>query len=409
MASATLALALALSACAALPPDVSQSVRQSLDGMGHGGVPARLATRVSVTPSGDDWMIDYEKTGDFNWCGTGGCTRELYVARDGGHRLAFREQVIDWRLRSASPGSPAVLDIDIHGVICEADGSQPCLRRYVWNEAAGRLDEAVNREGFGYLVGPLFQPVPIDEDLYPGVVMAEIARRNELCHAAGGFLDAGEYSAVTSPDLNGDGQRDWIVGSKYTDCASARGTTEGMPKMGLSIVVTQPDGLSVALRVDNAAYAIDITRQPARFGLRDEPACLGRPTCPTRYFIWEPSSQTLVEGETDWIPDAVPTAETWLDCSVATTSSARARTLEARADREAQETIVHELLADYETRMANSLPRLSAADEAERRGALNQRYDDPDELETAQWRSDACILWLEGPACPSLCECSSIR
>ena len=388
----------ALAACAALPPDVSRSVRQSLDGMEHGGAPARLATRVSVTPSGDDWMIDYEKTGDFNWCGTGGCTRELYVARDGAHRLAFREQVIDWRLKPASPGSPAVLDIDIHGAICEAAGSQPCLRRYVWNEAAGRLDEAVNREGFGYLVGPLFQPVPIDEDLYPGVVMAEIAQRKELCRAAGGFLDGGEYSAVSSPDLNGDGQRDWIIGSKYTDCASAKGTTEGMPKMGLSVVVSRPDGLSVALRVDNPSYAIDISHEPARFGLRDEPACLGRPTCPTRYFIWDSSSQTLVEGETDWIPTAIPTAETWLECVVATTSSARARISEARTDRQAQEMIVRELLADYETRMANSLPRLSAADEADQRRAFKQRYDDPEELEAAQWRSDACVIWLQGPA-----------
>ena len=394
------AAALALSACAALPPDVSRAVRQSLDGMEHGGAPARLATRVSVTPSGDDWMIDYEKTGDFNWCGTGGCTRELYVARDGAHRLAFREQVMDWRLTPRSPGSPAVLDIEIHGAICEAAGSQPCLRRYVWNEAAGRLDEAVNREGFGYLVGPLFQPVPIDEDLYPGVVMAEIAQRKELCRAAGGFLDTGEYSAVSSPDLNGDGQRDWIIGSKYTDCASARGTTEGMPKMGLSVVVSRTDGLSVALSVDNAAYAIDISRQPARFGLRDEPACLGRLTCPTRYFIWDPSSQTLVEGETDWIPTPISTAETWLECVVATTSSARARARisEARTDRQAQEMIVRELLADYETRMANSLPRLSAADEADQRRAFKQRYDDPEELEAARWRSDACVIWLQGPA-----------
>ena len=392
---AAAALTLAVSACAALPPDVSQAVRQSLDGMGHGWLPAMLATRVSVTPSGDDWMINYEKTGDFNWCGTGGCTRELYVARDGGHRLAFSEQVIDWRLTPGSPESPAVLDIDIHRVICEAAGSQPCLRRYVWNQAAGRLDEAVNREGFGYLVGPLFQAVPIDEDLYPAVVMVEIARRKALCHAAGGFLDAGEYSAVSSPDLNGDGQRDWIVGSKYTDCASAKGTTEGMPKMGLSVVASQPDGLSVALRVDSAAYAIDISRQPARFGLRDEPACLGRPTCPTRYFVWDPSSQTLVEGETDWIPDVIPTAETWLECSVATTSSARAAISQARTGREAQEASLRELLADYQTRMADSVPRLAAADDADRRRAFKQRYDDPEELETAQWRSDACMLWLQ--------------
>lgn len=414
LAAATLSLL--LSACSALtpgsalpprpalPPDVSQAVRQSLEGMEHGGVPARLATQVSVTPSGDDWVIDYEKTGDFNWCGTGGCTRELYVARDGGHRLAFREQVIDWRLKASSAGAPAVLDIDIHGAICAADGSQPCLRRYVWNEAAGRLDEAVNREGFGYLVGPLFQPVPIDEALYPSVVRDEIARRNALCHAAGGLVDAGEYSAVTSPDLNGDGQRDWIVGSKYTDCASATGQTEGMPSMGLSVIVSGQDGLAVALRVDNTAYAVDITRPLARFGLRDEPACLGRPTCPTRYFAWNPSREVLAEGETDWIPDAIPTAETWLECSVVTTrqlaSAPRSRvdSPQARAGSASQAAVLHQLIADYELRMTNSLPRLSAADKADRRRVFTERYDDPEELEAAQWRADACVLWLRDAA-----------
>lgn len=388
----------------ALPPDVSEAVRQSLDGMGHGGKPAKLATQVSVTPSGDDWVIDYEKTGDFNWCGTGGCTRELYVARDGGHRLAFREQVIDWRLTPASPEAPALLDIDIHGAICAADGSQPCLRRYIWNQAEGRLDEAVNREGFGYLIGPLFQPVPIDEALYPSVVRAEIARRDALCHAAGGLVDAGEYSAVTSPDLNGDGQRDWIVGSKYTDCASATGQTEGMPSMGLSVIVSGQDGLAVALRVDNTAYAVDITRPLARFGLRDEPACLGRPTCPTRYFAWNPSRQVLVEGETDWIPDAIPTAETWLECSVVTARSlasapwSRIDSPQTRADRAVKAAALHQLIADYERRMTNSLPRLTAVDEADRRRVFTQRYDDPEDLEAAQWRADACVLWLQDPA-----------
>lgn len=395
------ALSLVLSACAALPanstlpPDVFLAVRQSLDGMEDGVAPGRLATQVSVTPSGDDWMIDYQKTGDFGWCGTGGCTRELYVARDGGHRLAFSEQVIDWRL---TPGSPAVLDIDIHGANCAEDGSRPCLRRYIWNEAAGRPDEAVNREGSGYIVGPLFQPVPVDETLYPRFVKAEIARRDDLCHVAGGLVDAGEYSAVSSPDLNADGQRDWIVGSKYSDCASAAtGQTEGMPVMGMSVITSRQDGWTIALRVDNTAYAIDITQSPARFGLRDEPACLSQPTCPTRYFVWDASRQVLAEGETDLIPNFVPTAETWLECSIATRWS-WTQGPDRRAERDAQVVMLNALIADYEARMTDSLPRLNPADKADRRRVFMERYDDPEELEAAQWRADACVLLLQDAA-----------
>lgn len=291
---AAIAASLLTAACNALPPDVAQPVRQSLAAMDNGDrplvSPRRLAAKVRVSPSGDDWLINYEKTGDFGWCGTGGCTRELYVARDGGHVLVFSEQVVDWRL---TPGSPAVLDLNIHGSNCDLPGGSDCLRRFLWNEATGRFDEAVNREGSGDLIGPLFQPIGPDPASYPDVVTAEIARRESLCHAAGGRLDAGEYPAVSSPDLNGDGKRDWILGSKYTQCHADTGETDAMPKAGLSVVTSHGDTWTIALRTDETDYVVDVARLPARFGLRNGPQCTGRPACPTRYFAWRDSTQTL--------------------------------------------------------------------------------------------------------------------
>lgn len=254
--------------------------------------PSRLAAKVRVSPSGDDWLINYEKTGDFGWCGTGGCTRELYVARDGGHVLVFSEQVVDWRL---TPGSPAVLDLNIHGANCDLTGGSDCLRRFLWNEATGRFDEAVNREGSGYLIGPLFQPIGPDPASYPNVVTAEIARREGLCHVAGGVLDAGEYSALSSPDLNGDGKRDWILGSKYTQCHADTGETEAMPKAGLSVMTSNGDTWTIALRTDETDYVVDVAQKPARFGLRDETQCTERKGCLTRYFVWQDSTHTLNE------------------------------------------------------------------------------------------------------------------
>lgn len=287
-------VALFTAACVTLPPDVTQAVASALAEMDNGvrvPPPASLASRVSVSPSGDDWVIDYGKTGDFGWCGTGGCTRDLWVARGNGHIRVFSEQVLGWRLM---PGAPAHLDIDIHGANCDASGSEPCLRRFVWNELSGGLEEGINREGSGYLVGPLFQPV--EPEAYPETVMLEIQRRDEICHAAGGLVDSGECPAVSSPDLNGDGTRDWIVGSKYIGCHSPTDPEIVMPRMGLTVITSTGDGWQTSLTVDETAYAIELGAHTARFGLRDEELCQNGPGCPTRFFVWNDATHALEDS-----------------------------------------------------------------------------------------------------------------
>lgn len=179
----------------------------------------------------------------------------------------------------------------------------------------------MNREGFGYLVGPLFQPVAPDPADYPDEVKAEIERRETLCRSAGGLTDSGVPPAVSSPDLSGDGRRDWIVGSRYSACRGPSGTTEGMPELGVSVIASVGDRWTVA-RVPTAAYAVDLAYHPARFGVRDEPMCTGRPGCPTRIYVWQDDDQMLHDtGVSDWNPSPTPTAETWLECIVATERS----------------------------------------------------------------------------------------
>lgn len=389
--AAALAIALVTTAGATLPSDVSDAVKRSLDAMNDGSrpviAPASLASQVSVSPSGDDWVIDYEKTGDFGWCGTGGCTHELWVARGGGHALVFSEAVLDWRI---TPGAPARLDIDIHGANCDATGSEPCLRRFVWNEATGRLEEAVNREGAGYLVGPLFQP--IEPEPYPAEVQAEIDRRDAVCHAAGGLVDKGEYQAVSSPDLNGDGRRDWIVGSRYIDCHSPMYDSIAMPAMGVTVIVSSDAGWRTALTVEQTAYVVELREVgPARFGLRDEVLCQTRPGCPTKFFTWNAAAGALEDqGDAAWSPVIVPTAEAWLECEVALTREI-ASSGSGRQDMAAS---LRRLLEDVKARYAQASPPLSAVDEADRRAVFAERYDDPSELEHARWRGDRCVTLL---------------
>ncbi len=389
---AVLGLALAIPACASLPEDVATPVRQALlqmdDGTGRPIAPGRLASRVSMGLGGAGWLIDYSKTGDQAWCGTGGCTRELYVARSGGsHRLAFREQVLDWSLKD---GPETVLDLELHRAACDALGSEPCLRRFVWNEAGGRFEEALNREGFGYLVGPLFQPTPPVPADYPDAVLAEIERREGLCQAAGGRVDRGGYPAVSAPDLNGDGRRDWILGSPYAACYDPAGGRANLPTMGISVVVSEADQWVVALRVSATAYAVDISVQPARFGLRDETLCAERPGCPVRYYDWKAEDRTLqASGISHWNPTPIPTAETWLDCLVATE-----RTAAASPGRDPTDGHYARMMEAFRNRLLSAQPPLSRLEATERRQVFEDRYDDPEDLEPARWRSDSCVAWL---------------
>lgn len=386
-------LGVALAGCTTrLPADVSSSVADSLRAMDEQAGPfavSRLASPVSITPAGDDWVIDYEKTGDAGWCGTGGCTKELWVARQGRHVLAFSEQVLDWRL---TPGDPAVLDIDIHGANCDATGSAPCLRRFVWNDARSRLDEAFNREGVGYLVGPLFQPIAPEP--YPSAVAAEIARRDAVCHQAGGLVDGGEYPAVTSPDLNGDGRRDWIVGSKYTGCHSAVDDAITMPVLGVTVVASTSDGWTVALTVENPNYGVELRPTgPAEFGLRDEALCQDGPGCPTHFYAWDPATRTLRDsGEGHWNPRVLINAETWLECMAAAEAVARRHAADGTgADRRLFAAHETEMLQIYRARYEAAAPRLSPAEAKERAAVFASRYDEPQEQAAADGRSDRCV------------------
>lgn len=80
--------ALCLGACATLPADVlrpvSAAVSRGNEGAGRAVDPAALMSRVSIARPNDGWLVDYQKAGASTWCGSGGCTHDLYVARDGG-------------------------------------------------------------------------------------------------------------------------------------------------------------------------------------------------------------------------------------------------------------------------------------------------------------------------------------
>lgn len=289
MSRTALPLVLALlNGCAAAPqppPEVAASVRATLADMtppgGQTPDATHLVTQVAVSEAGNDWLVDYSRTVPRERCGSGGCTYQLWVRRPRGYALVFNQQVHEWRVRR---GRPNRLDITIHGSNCDLSAVAPCRRSYLWEEAGGRLVETTNQNGDGYLVGPLFQVADLDETRFPEAIKAEVDRRNKACRDQGGAVDGTDYAAVPSPDLNGDGVRDWIVGSRFSGCVLP--DAEGRVSGGVSVWTSRGEDFTEALKTIENGYAVDVRSVPARFGVRLDETCLSGPACPTRFYIW---------------------------------------------------------------------------------------------------------------------------
>jgi hypothetical protein len=224
----------------AWPPGAARAVNVSLDGI-------------------PDWVIDFEAFGFPAWCGTGGCRRQLWVSHEGGHVLAFDAQALEFVLRTAA-GLP-VIDVELHGVYCNGTGADPCPRAFSWNAATGRLDETANRAGGTLLNGSLFQPVPVDESVLPPPVAAARDSGRQACVAAGGRYEEFDMPVASVPDLDGDGQRDWIVDGSLTQCETDTGIAPAAP---VRVFLGGSGELREAAPLPADAYDIDVGPRPAK-------------------------------------------------------------------------------------------------------------------------------------------------
>jgi hypothetical protein len=222
--------------------------------------PDGAARAVNVSPDGiADWLIDFEAFGYPAWCGTGGCRRQLWVSHEGRYVRAFDAQAIEFALRTAV--GPPIIDVELHGVYCNGTGADPCPRAFEWNVKTGRLDEAANRAGGTLLNGPLFQPVPVDEAALPPPVVAARESARQACLAADGRYEEFDTPVASVPDLNGDGQRDWIVDGSLTQCETATGTGTTAP---VRVFLSDSGEVREAPAVPSDSYDIDVGSRPAR-------------------------------------------------------------------------------------------------------------------------------------------------
>lgn len=80
-----------------------------------------------------DWIID---AGELKcemasfWCGSAGCTLNIFISHDGGHSLVWENNAHAWR--PVKIGGKPGIHFDLHGSACNRVGAAPCSQRYIF-------------------------------------------------------------------------------------------------------------------------------------------------------------------------------------------------------------------------------------------------------------------------------------
>lgn len=250
-------------------------------------MPSEMFRKIDVNGDGaPDWKVNFEAAQNPSFfCGTGGCQQRVYVSRNGGYVLAFDRTVRIFKLRKS--GGRRLLDIDFHGSTCGGAGVEECPRGYVWDEALGRFLERPNVKGGTWLEGgpaPLVS-TPLAEA--PAAVKRQLAKRAAFCARIGGTAPEGEETAFNDlPDLNGDGVRDWVVGTYYDYCemGEAGGDSPPVPTV---ILISKGSDFVVGFEAAETSWGIDLAPTPTFMTVEGPEECSFRKTCVHVPWTWD--------------------------------------------------------------------------------------------------------------------------
>lgn len=84
-----------------------------------------------------DYLLDYgavacvEGNKINRFCGSGGCTLDIFMSGAAGYRRVYGDNVRSWSIKQVS-GKP-VLMLSLHGSFCDLAGYQPCRKRLSWD------------------------------------------------------------------------------------------------------------------------------------------------------------------------------------------------------------------------------------------------------------------------------------
>jgi hypothetical protein len=301
--AAALMSLLLLAGCSAKPPE---TVRAAVDkeialarveaGVSVPLVPAPgMITPVTVSRDGrTDWLVDYGKGSFAGWCGSGGCRQQLWVTPVAGPPVLAMDMTLVTRPTLRRVGEATFMDISLHGVFCNGYGVDECLRSFIWDPANNRFEERPNLKGFSRIQDSVLQLVEPDQASAPAPVRAAIKSDVAACRALGGSINVDEIPAALSiPDLNGDGVRDWILDAKYDGCTKDNAYLN-RPRPTL-IFVSGPNGFIQALAAPDFHYEIDVATRPATLISLTPKECsrLEAQKCDEQPLVWDAANRTL--------------------------------------------------------------------------------------------------------------------
>ncbi|MBX3476180.1 MAG: hypothetical protein KF910_01070 [Brevundimonas sp.] len=262
-------------------------------------VPDGMIRAVDMTDDGHtDWLVDYEAAELSSYCGTGGCSKILYVTLgDDGLMRAFDEQA--HTLTFYQVDGERRVEAEVHHALCSSDASRECRYAYAWDAELRRLVERPTRDGQGIIAVGAFSPIDTSEDRGPPSdapeAVADIWFKTRTACASVYVDDGVEIRRAALhdiPDVDGDGVRDWVV-ERPSPCQDSPG--DMVPYPGFEVWLSRADGEAVQAYVSPAEIfpKLDVSAGPAV--VVTEPACGFQETCAQTRLRWDAGSGRLVE------------------------------------------------------------------------------------------------------------------
>ena len=254
--------------------------------------PARLAraiTTIDIDHDGIvDYQVDYGKVRRTTWCGTGGCSLELWRGRRGEHPVRVWDEMVRER-KIAHRGGEIVFDFDFHGSACGTFGAEACPASFAWDAKAGRMMERATPSGD--TTARLIDPVPLRRAQVPTNILAIAHAATAKCEPDA-TSDDGDFP-VSIPDIDGDGIRDW---SLTIDVCEVSGDLE----LRQLLFATAGNALQPSLAASGVRFRISFRNKPAAVAQVDMTEnCVLYSTepdakiCADRPMVWNAASKKL--------------------------------------------------------------------------------------------------------------------